>query len=159
MKGNRHRLFTAVLIFFAALLSSLLSSNGVTKTCVPTGPDVLGPFYEPGAPVRSTVGKGYILSGVVMSSKDCTTIKGARIEFWLVGPDGRYDDDHRATVYSDSSGSYKFESNYPRPYVGRPSHIHLRVSAEGFKTLVTQHYPEKGRIEATFDLVLIPSKE
>jgi protocatechuate 3,4-dioxygenase beta subunit len=119
---------------------------------------MLGPFYKSGAPVRSAVGKGYIMTGMVKSARDCSAIKGARIEFWLVNPGGTYDDDHRATVFSDATGSYKFESNMPKPYFGRPPHIHIRVSAEGHKTLVTQHYPEKGKTQAPFDLVLVPSQ-
>ena len=129
---------------------------GMAETCTPTRADMLGPFYKPGAPVRSSVGKGYILSGVVRSSVDCKPLKGARIEFWLAGPDGEYDDDHRATVFSDSEGRYKFESNYPRPYAGRPPHIHIRVSSEGFQTLTTQHYPQKGKSSDIFNLVLVP---
>jgi hypothetical protein len=32
------------------------------------------------------------------------------------------------------------------------------VSAKGFKTLVTQHYPEYGKTEVVFDLVLVPAR-
>lgn len=127
-------------------------------TCKPTAPDHLGPFYEPNGPVRSSVGKGYILTGVVKSSLDCSPIAGARIEFWLANIKGRYDDDHRATVFSDEAGEYRFESNFPPSYSGRPSHIHIRVSARGYRTLVTQHYPVKGLREGTFDLVIIPTR-
>lgn len=130
-----------------------------TGTCKPTDPDMLGPFYKPGAPVRSSVGTGYILSGVVRSSRDCSVIKGAQVEFWLTGPEGQYDDRYRATLFADNKGAYQFESNVPGPYAGRPPHIHIRVSAPGFRTLITQHYPEKGSSRATFDLVLIPSEE
>ncbi len=70
---------------------------------------------------------------------------------------GQYDDEHRATVFSGNAGSYQFESNFPPSYSGRPPHIHVRVSAEGYGTLVTQHYPVQGQTEATFDLVLIPA--
>ena len=119
---------------------------------------MLGPFYKSGAPVRSSVGKGYVLTGIVKSAGDCSAIKGARIEFWLVNPEGSYDDDHRATVFSEAAGAYRFESNAPKPYSGRPPHIHIMVSAEGYKTLVTQHYPEKGKTRASFDLVLLPSR-
>lgn len=143
-------LYPYVLGFAIALASA--------EDCKPTSPDMLGPFYKSGAPVRSKVGKGYMLSGIVKSSKDCSPVKGARIEFWLVSPDREYDDNHRATVYADGSGAYQFESNYPKPYFGRPPHIHIRVSAQGFKTLVTQHYPEKGRTNAAFNLVLIPTE-
>jgi protocatechuate 3,4-dioxygenase beta subunit len=118
---------------------------------------MLGPFYKPGAPERAKVGEGYVLKGVVRSARDCSPIKGARIEFWLAGPHGRYDDEHRATVLPDESGSFRFESNFPPGYYGRPPHIHIRVSAEGYRTLVTQHYPEKGGKEGAFDLVLMPA--
>jgi len=114
-------------------------------------------FLQAGAPVRQRVGTGYVLAGVVRSAKDCAPIPGARIELWLAGPDGRYDDDHRATVITDGKGRYRFESNAPPPYYGRPPHIHLRVSAKGFATLVTQHYPEQGRTDGNFDIVLIPA--
>jgi protocatechuate 3,4-dioxygenase beta subunit len=118
---------------------------------------MLGPFYKPNAPMRSSVGKGYVLKGVVRST-DCSLIPGAKIELWLAGPNREYDDAHRATMIADSLGSFRFESNVPLPYEGRPPHIHLRVSAKRYKTLVTQHYPAAGRTEATFDVVLVPSR-
>jgi protocatechuate 3,4-dioxygenase beta subunit len=126
------------------------------NTCTPTPPDMPGPFYKPDAPVRSSVGKGYVLSGTVRSSKNCSPISRARIEFWLAGPNGRYDDDHRATLFSESPGAYRFESNFPPSYANRPPHIHIRVTADGYRTLVTQHYPVPGQAQATFDLVVIP---
>ena len=148
------RTFTVVL-FISVFLSAGTIVAGQDKSCTPTEPDMLGPFYKPDAPVRSSVGKGYVLSGAVKSSAGCAPIKGARIEFWLAGPEGKYNDDHRATIFSNEAGSYRFESNIPGPYFGRPPHIHVKVSAKGFNTLITQHYPEKGKTSAAFDLVLI----
>ena len=49
--------------------------------CKPTQPDMLGPFYEPGAPVRTRVGSGYVLSGAVLAAQECKPIPKARIEF------------------------------------------------------------------------------
>ncbi|MFP3983125.1 MAG: hypothetical protein ACLFV2_05480 [Desulfurivibrionaceae bacterium] len=92
------------------------------------------------------------------SARDCSPIPDARIEFWLTGPDGDYDDEHRATVFSEESGNYRFESNFPSGYVSRPPHIHIRISAEGYETLITQHYPEKGTSRGEFDLVLRPAQ-
>jgi protocatechuate 3,4-dioxygenase beta subunit len=80
------------------------------------------------------------------------------IELWLAGADGEYDDAHRATIIAEASGAYRFESNVPPPYYGRPPHIHLRISAKGFKTLVTQHYPSEGKKNAVFDIVLVLAK-
>jgi protocatechuate 3,4-dioxygenase beta subunit len=146
----------ALITGMMVLVLGLTASSAYAGTCAPTESDQLGPFYKAGAPIRSVVGKGYVLRGVVRSSRDCAVIAGARIELWLAGPDGEYDDDHRATIIADPKGAYRFECNEPPPYFGRPPHIHLRVSVAGFQTLVTQHYPEKGVREADFDIVLVP---
>jgi len=144
------------LLIISALLFFNLPVISLGVSCKPTPPDMLGPFYRPDAPVRGSVGKGYLLKGAVRSSKDCASIAGARIEFWLAGPNGEYDDEHRATVIADNSGAYTFESNFPPPYSRRPPHIHIKVGAPGFRTLVTQHYLKKGAKEGSFDLVLVP---
>jgi catechol 1,2-dioxygenase len=151
----KERDFISISLLCLFLLMAFFSF-AQSEECRPTEPDMLGPFYKPGAPVQTTVGKGYVLTGVVKSSKDCSLLRDARIEFWLTSPLGEYDDEHRATVLAGTKGSYRFEGNYPMPYGGRPPHIHLRISAEGFRTLVTQHYPEKNSSKGNFDLVLIP---
>jgi catechol 1,2-dioxygenase len=135
---------------------ALGASSGphAAPACRQTPPDALGPFYEPGAPVRSKVGTGYVLSGRVLATRTCRAIPRARIEFWLANPQGSYDDAHRATVIAGHRGGYRFESNKPPSY-GRPPHIHIRVTARGFRTLVTQHYPRASRTRAVFNLVLV----
>ncbi len=132
--------------------------TGGPANCKPTQPDMLGPFYEPGAPVRRSVGSGYVLSGAVVAADECEPIGNARIEFWLANPRGEYDDAHRATVFAGERGGYRFESNVPVSYSGRPPHIHVRVTAPGFEELVTQHYPEPGQRKANFDLVLVEGR-
>jgi len=49
---------------------------------------MLGPFYEPGAPVRTSVDSGYVLSGTVLGATECKPIPNAQIEFWLANPRG-----------------------------------------------------------------------
>jgi protocatechuate 3,4-dioxygenase beta subunit len=130
-------------------------AEGEPANSKPTQPDMLGPFYEPGAPVRTSVGSGYVLSGTVLAAEECKPIPNARIEFWLANPSGEYDDAHRATVFAGQKGEYRLESNVPVSYGGRPPHIHVRVTAPGYEELVTQHYPERGQRKANFDLVLV----
>jgi catechol 1,2-dioxygenase len=130
-------------------------AGGEPANCKPTQPDMLGPFYEPGAPVRTSVGSGYVLSGTVLAAAECKPIPNAHIEFWLANPRGDYDDAHRATVFAGQRGEYRLESNVPVSYGGRPPHIHVRGKAPGYKELVTQHYPERGQRKANFDLVLL----
>src|SRR5215211_4753601 len=52
---------------------------GGPADCKPTQPDMLGPFYEPGAPVRTRVGRGYVLTRTVLAAKECKPIPDARI--------------------------------------------------------------------------------
>jgi len=152
------------LIFIIAILSVLAISfpgtsvkNAHAEPCAPMEEDALGPFYKPNSPIRSSVGKGYVLQGVVRSSGDCAAVPGAVIELWLAGPDGGYDDAYRATIIAAVSGAYRFESNAPPPYDGRPPHIHLRVSVKGFATLLTQHYPIASRNDNLFDVIISPA--
>jgi protocatechuate 3,4-dioxygenase beta subunit len=142
----------ALLLGIVALGAGSAGSDAAAR-CTPTRADALGPFYKPGAPVRSKVGTGYVLSGRVLTP-GCRPVARARIEFWLVNPRGQYDDAHRATLFA-RSGRYRFESNRPIAYESRPPHIHVRVSARGFRTLVTQHYPRGSPSLATFNLVLV----
>jgi protocatechuate 3,4-dioxygenase beta subunit len=151
---------SAILVVLAICLFSPMTSGKLLSaaTCEPTNSDVMGPFYKPNAPIRASVGKGYLVQGTIRSSIDCRPVPGAVIELWLAGPEGGYDDSHRATVITDASGRYRFESNVPPPIEGRPPHIHLRISAKGFNSLVTQNYPVAGTKEAVFDIALVPSR-
>ena len=151
------------IIIFIIFLVALSPTNLITAAqlsendlCKPTEEDEMGPFYRPGAPLRSHVGVGYLLTGTVRSSETCAGIGSPLIEFWQAGPDGRYVDAYRAAIITDKSGIYRFETSAPPPYVSRPPHIHIRVSAPGFVTLTTQHYLKQGQTEAVFDLVLMP---
>ncbi len=152
----RKNLFWFLLPVGAWLLAGSLVQVAADDRCPPTRADIMGPFYKPDAPQRSSVGKGYVLTGTIRSAADCTPLAKAAIEVWMANPDGEYDDQHRATVISDDAGAYRFESHRPPDYGFRPPHIHFRVTAEGFKTLVTQHYPETGTSQARFDIVLLP---
>lgn len=160
---QRHRYF--VFLAWLAALGLLLLSAGCRNRppetagdCTPTPYDEIGPFYRPDAPVRSSVGSGYLLEGKVKSAANCQPLGGAKIEFWLVNEQGDYDADHRATVFADAKGHYSFASNRPVDYVGRLPHIHIMVSAQGHETLITQHYPSQGEAKGFFDLVLPVSR-
>ncbi|HYM67978.1 MAG TPA: intradiol ring-cleavage dioxygenase, partial [bacterium] len=113
------------------------------------------PAYRPNAPVRSSVGSGFVLTGIVRSGIDCAPIPRARVEFWLRGPNGQYDDAHRGTVITDANGRYRFQSNFPGGTDFQP-HIHLRIEVPGFRPLVTVFLPQAGSHAGTMDPVLEP---
>jgi protocatechuate 3,4-dioxygenase beta subunit len=138
----------------ACTLSDATAESGFK--CLPTAEDEMGPLYKPGAPVRQSVGSGYLLMGEVKSAADCQPVSGAKIEIWMAGPGGLYGDNWRATLFSSDKGTYHFTSHVPPNYgTGRP-HIHIKVTTDNYKELVTQHYPKSDAGMAVFDLVLIP---
>jgi protocatechuate 3,4-dioxygenase beta subunit len=134
---------------------SALREAAAQSTCAPTRPDMLGPFYVAGAPARELTGHGLIVTGVVRSAGACTPIPGARVEWWSVNPRGEYDDAHRATATAGSDGRYRYETDPPVGYTGRPPHLHVRVSAPGYRVLVTQLYPQSNQTAIETDFVLV----
>src|SRR5215471_15252401 len=56
--------------------------NTSRPTCKPTFDDSVSPSYVPNAPERTIVGTGHVVTGVVLSSKDCQPITDAKLEFW-----------------------------------------------------------------------------
>ncbi len=124
--------------------------------CSPTPADALGPFYKPNAPERASTGTGLVIAGAVRSASNCAPLPGTRIEWWSVNPRGQYDDDHRATQRADSEARYRYETDFPTAYFGRPPHVHVRVTAPGHRTLVTQIYPGREQTSISADFVLSP---
>lgn len=133
-----------------ALGSAPPSTNSRCQLTQGSGGD---PFYKPNAPVRSRVGTGFVLTGIVRSGIDCAAMRGTRVELWLRGPDGLYDDVHRGMVITDGNGRYRFESNFPG---GGLPHIHVRVAAPGYRPLETRYVPRAGATTGVLDLVLEP---
>ena len=151
------RILLALLLIGGSPMTILAESQAPASfQCQPTSEEEMGPFYRPGAPLRSVIGTGYLLAGTVKSAVDCTPIAGPLIEFWQAAPDGQYYDSHRAAIITGESGTYQLETDFPPEYFTRPPHIHIRVSAKGFQTLVTQHYLQPGSKSARLDLVLVP---
>ena len=143
----------SALLIGVGLVLTLGVSAPAQPRCAPTRPYAEGPFYKPNAPVREATGKGLVVSGAVKSAASCQPIKGARVEWWQANPKGEYDDAHRGTLIAESGG-YRFETDSPPPYFGRPSHIHFKVFAPDHRPLTTQLYLKGGEREVTFDLVL-----
>jgi len=136
------------------LLLSPAATMAQTK-CPPTASDAEGPFYKADAPIRERTGRGLTISGTVRSAGSCTPIPGARVEWWLANAQGSYDDEHRGALVTADDGGYRFETDFPPSYLGRPPHIHVKVFAPSHRTLTTQIYPERGRKAVALDLVVL----
>ena len=142
-------LIGTALVFFSG------GSAPAQPRCAATPADAEGPFYKPGAPLREATGTGLVVSGLVKSATTCEPIKAARVEWWQANPRGEYDHAHRGSLVTGESGTYRFDTDPPPPYSGRPAHIHFKAFAAGYRPLTTQLYPKGGQSAVLFDLVLV----
>lgn len=159
MAGTNHWLAGVglVLLLLAAPGSSAdREKRPAADPCLPTRADSEGPFYEPGAPPTTSTGAGLTVAGRVLGAPDCRPVPGARIEWWQTNRNGRYDDAHRGSQTSDADGNYRFTTDVPGVYPGRPPHIHFKASAPGYLPLTTQLYLRTGEKEVSFPIVLAP---
>jgi len=118
-----------------------------------TTEDILGPFYKSGSPVRENIvppgssGIPLIVEGKVYSDCD-SPLKDALVEIWNCDDEGTYDTSDefifRGSYQTDINGTYRFRTILPGRYLNgstfRPSHIHFRITATGFRELVSQIY-------------------
>jgi catechol 1,2-dioxygenase len=123
-----------------------------------TTTDILGPFYRPGAPLRTNInptdysGEPFYLSGTIFKKDGKTPFKGCLIEIWQCDENKIYDntsDDYRyrGSQKTGVNGTYHFITTHPVPYptladpsINRPAHFHLRISGEAHQDLITQIY-------------------
>lgn len=126
------------------------------KSLLPTGADILGPFYTPGAPM---LGEGknlapyptLILSGTVADT-DGTPLAGVVLDIWQADPTGVYDEHGmhlRGKITTGKDGGYSvgtvkpgfYRINEPgQPDEFRCSHIHVKLWVGGVEKLTTQLY-------------------
>jgi hypothetical protein len=130
-----------------------------TTECTRTlrGPSQAEAFPDP--PVRASVGKGLVVKGTVRSTQGCAPVGNASVKYVVAGPDGVYDADHEGKVFTDSSGAYTFETNFPGFYGAGGPHVHMYIEREGYRSLETEIFVACGQTEGTFDVVLAPSQE
>jgi protocatechuate 3,4-dioxygenase beta subunit len=148
---------THALLIALLVLGAFTGSVAQDKTCTPTPPDMLGPFYKPNAPERARTGNGIVVTGFVRSAKDCTALPGAQVEWWSADERGEYRDELRATQRADAQGRFTYETVSPGRYPGRPPHLHVRITAPNHKPLITQLYPHPTQHSITTDFVLLPN--
>lgn len=129
-----------------------------------TADNIQGPFFRDKAPFRAKVtppleaGTVLLITGRVWALDTRKPLNTAIIDLWQANAAGRYDNDdpksppdpevftNRSRLRTDEQGRYEFESIHPGAYkdgeMWRPPHIHYRVVAPGYRTLITQLYFE-----------------
>ena len=142
-----------------AVFGSIKWVSGKPVGDTPTTTDILGPYYRPGAPMRTNInpagfsGIPLHLSGTIYKDDGKARFQNCLVEIWQCNHKGEYDnlsDDYiyRGATRTGEDGSYHFISTYPSAYMidlvnnkYRPSHIHMRVEGgDGERDLITQIY-------------------
>jgi protocatechuate 3,4-dioxygenase beta subunit len=144
----------AILLASGALVAAPAAAAPGAPGCTPTPNDAFGPFGRGEPPLRAKIGTGHVLTGVVLSSLDCSPIRGARVNLWQVNRHGDYIVATSGTVVTDRAGRFRFEAPYPPSDNGQPPHIHLRVFARLHRPLLTRFEPRRGERIGHVRLVL-----
>jgi protocatechuate 3,4-dioxygenase beta subunit len=150
--------YAAGLAAFGLVFAGAGASAPAAPGCPPTLNDGAGPFGRGAPPRRAKIGTGHVLTGVVLSSVDCSPIGGARIHLWQSNRRGEYVRAGSATVVTNGAGRFRFEGPRPVSYAGRPPHIHLRVVADDHEVLFTRYVPGPGAKRGAVRLVLLPQR-
>ena len=154
MRGRYPKHPWPVLVAVCALVAAATAT--AAPGCPATTTDGFGPFGRGSPPVRVSIGKGHVLSGVVLSALNCKPIRGARVELWQANANGRYTRASSGTVLTDGGGRFRFEGPFPATYGGGPAHIHMRVVARAHEVLLTRYEPARGARRGSVRLVLLP---
>lgn len=162
---------------FAAAVSGAALAAQRTVEMQPTPSQVSGPYFLPNSPESKALdltpsgmtGDPIEVTGQVLGT-DGKEITGATVHVWLADPKGVYDNQDKAgnpiklppskhrlrgRIITGKDGKYYFKAlrpgNYPLTENGtdfRPGHIHIKIEAKGYKTLVTQLYFQDDKYNA-----------
>jgi len=99
--------------------------------------------------------RGHVLTGRVLGYPDCAPLKGAVVDFWQESPNGSYERRGQASVVVGRTAAFRFEGPPPPSEGGRPSHIHIRVTAAGYADFVTTYFLRPGERSGRITIVLV----
>ncbi|WP_155371609.1 dioxygenase family protein [Catellatospora vulcania] len=129
-----------------------------------TPPQMEGPYFKPGSPLRTAMvdgaGTRLTVTGYVVGLA-CQPIAGALLDFWQADNAGAYDNvgnRFRGHQFTDSQGRFTLSTIVPGLYPGRTRHIHVKVQAPGRPVLTTQlYFPNEPRnsTDSLFDPALL----
>lgn len=151
---KRSGLFAFSISAFGIIGCKSDESGSLVSDCA-TSEDILGPFYRANAPIRTNlIIPGHTTPELIVKGEvyqaDCTSLlSGAKLEFWQSDTEGHYDNESddfnfRGSQISDEDGSFLFKTIIPGRYLNgsiyRPSHIHFKITANGYKDLISQIY-------------------
>ncbi|NKC34320.1 dioxygenase family protein [Falsiroseomonas selenitidurans] len=147
-----------------ALLAPGLARAQGAAGCVPTGADILGPFFRPGAPFRASLapagaaGTWLRLGGRVLAP-DCTTpLASVVLDVWQADHDGHYDNAEPGAA--DPAGGTRFRGRLRTDGEGRyelrtilPGRYRIPPGLPGFERFAGQVRPAHIHLTAAHPLL------
>jgi protocatechuate 3,4-dioxygenase beta subunit len=145
------------------------TDTDVTDDCEPTRPDMQGPYWREGVPVRSELdlygedATGLVVTGRVLD-ESCRPLRNAIVAIWHCDSAGNYDWEETSPemryygqTATDADGRWRFHTIMPGIYADRPvRHVHVKVWADGPEPLTTQIYFEGESEGATSQDLVAP---
>lgn len=152
---TRRLLLAAAVVGTVGFVGSGSAAPGSTA-CRPTPSQGAGPFQSSRAeaPRRSRIGRGHVLTGLVLRYPGCARVSGVIVELWQESPNGRYDRRGHASVITSRTGTFRFEGPVPPSDFGRP-HIHVHVSGGEYEDVVTTYVLGRGERRGRITIVLV----
>lgn len=91
--------------------------------------------YVPNAPIVESLGKGFLMSGVVRKAETGEPLSGVRIQIWAATTlGGEQERRNHGSVMTMADGSYQLEMPQIVPNFGQP-HAHLAYDDAEFQTV------------------------
>jgi protocatechuate 3,4-dioxygenase beta subunit len=122
-----------------------------------TASSVEGPFYRPGAPIRTQIcrddepGDVCFVSGRVTDATTGAPLAGAWLDVWQAGAGGKYEHEDptqpdynlRGRLATDDQGGYEFRTVVPPPYEIPPGPVNHLLATAGRNRYRPAHFHVK----------------
>ena len=123
------------------------------RRCEPTESNPGGTNnYIPDAPVRASLGEGFVITGLVRAANGCRPLADVRIQVWLATETGG-EQDNRASVRTDDEGRYRIDTAPTVPQFGEPN-IHVAYADGDYRDVFIRRVVDLDDTRARVDLTL-----
>ncbi len=123
------------------------------RRCEPTTSNPGGTNnYIPDAPAAESLGRGFVVTGLVRAAAGCRPLAGVRIQVWLATETGS-ERDNRASVLTGPDGRYRIETAPTAAQFGEPN-IHVAYDDDRYEPVFIRRVVDLDDDRAVVDLTL-----
>ena len=108
--------------------------------------------YIPDAPYLDSLGRGFVITGLVRAARGCRPLEDVRIQVWLATETGS-EQDNRASVRTGPDGRYRIETAPTIAQFGEPN-IHVGYDDGRYREVFIRRVVDLDDKRAVVDLTL-----